>query len=85
MTHTACATCTLEDNCIACSGWDDLTWDAYEANLAKKEKIRERKHQKAAERSALVSSEDSVNMFLDSAEEDSFEEAGERDVKSVVK
>ena len=80
MTHTACATCTHEDNCIACSGWDDLTWDTYEANLAKKEK-----HQKAAERSALVSSEDSVNMFPDSAKEDSFEEAGERDVKSVVK
>ena len=74
--HAACRvlegrkSCRREYNCIACSSWDDLAWDVYEANLAKKEKIRERKPQKAAEWSASVLSEDSVNMFPDSAEED---------------
>ena len=83
--HEGKKICTREDNCIACSSWDDLTWDAYEAKLAKKERIRERKQQKVAERSASVLSEDSANMFPDSAEEGSFNETGECDVKSVVK
>ena len=83
MTRMTCAqpvrregrkTFTREDNCMACSSWDNLTWDAYEANLAKKEKICERKRQRAAKRSVSVSSENSVNMFPDSAEEDGFEE-----------
>ena len=54
--------------CIHCSGWDDVTWDFYEANVAKKEKKCRRKLEKAAARLFSVSSEDSVYMYLDMAD-----------------
>ena len=40
-THDICAlcrahggdkVCTTEDNCIACTSWDDITWNMFEVN-----------------------------------------------------
>ena len=40
-THDMCAlsraragdkVCTIEDNCIACTSWDDITWNMFEVN-----------------------------------------------------
>ena len=40
--------CTREDNCIACTSWDDITWNMFEVNVMGKERLRQRKRDKAA-------------------------------------
>ena len=62
---------SIHINCIACTSWDDITLDMYEANLSKKGKLRQRKQEKAAAaRSCSMSSKDSVFIFPDSTKEE---------------
>ena len=61
--------CHRYNNCMFSAEWDDITWDLYEVNVAKKEGKHCIKQEKAAARSQLVSMEDSVSMHLDPEEE----------------
>ena len=71
-----CGAFTREDNCIACTSCGDITWDMFEANVAK-EKLRQRKWDKVSvARSCLMSSVDSVSMLPDSAEEEGLDSSG---------